>query len=475
MSDLTTLPVSALSALLRARKLSPVELVDVHIRRIEKVNPKINALAVPRFEAARREAQAAEARLREPDAPPLTGIPCTVKEFYKVEGMPWTGCTKRFKDQRADRDATVVRRLREAGAIILGSSNAPEGGLWMETYNDIYGRTSNPWDLRRTSGGSSGGEGALVATGASAFGIGSDVGGSIRIPAAFCGVVGHKPSGRRVPATGHFPEGSHGVNPYLGLGPLGRRVADLGLLLDVIGGPDGEDPACVAMPRIGEIPAGVKGLRVIPLEGNGKLNVRPVMRETIRKAAQALRDQGMTVEDRAFPRMAKGADIWTVALAEASDHPYEHIMTEGEGMSLRKQFARLPLGTADHTFAMLVVTAVERLNKYPIFNARKLMQERLNLQEELEEAMGEDGVILFPPYTRPAPLHRASWLSPFDAACTAMFNVLEFPGTVVPVGFTPDGLPLCVQVIAGRGQDALCLRVAQAIEAATGGWKKAMS
>ncbi|MGB0641354.1 MAG: amidase, partial [Myxococcota bacterium] len=241
-----TSSLDALTKALQSQAVTPTELLDAHIQRIEQINPIINGLIADRFEAAREEAKSASLELLKGpnEAKPLLGIPCTIKEFIGVKGMPQTGGLLWRKEVTADGDATVVERLRAAGAIIMGSTNIPEGGLWMETYNSIYGRTLNPWNVKRTPGGSSGGEGALVSSGCSPFGIGSDVGGSIRIPAAFCGVVGHKPTGGLVPNTGHFPEGSLGVDGgrFLSVGPLTRSVDDAWTILKIIAGTDGKDP-----------------------------------------------------------------------------------------------------------------------------------------------------------------------------------------------------------------------------------------
>ena len=206
--------------------------------------------------------------------PPLLGVPCTIKEFLKTSGMPHTGGLAWMADGVADTDATVTARIKAAGAIILGVTNIPEGGLWMETYNSIYGRTRNPWDLRRTSGGSSGGEAALISTGASPFGIGSDVGGSIRIPAAFCGTVGHKPSGGLVPNTGHFPaDVPDGAGGYLCTGPMTRTVDDAWLVLKVLAGPDGQDPACRPMALGDPAAVDISKLRVLPMYGLSLIHI----------------------------------------------------------------------------------------------------------------------------------------------------------------------------------------------------------
>lgn len=479
MSELLDIPVTGLAARVRSGDVSPRELLDVHIERLRSVEPLINALTADRFDAARAEADAAgeaaaRARARgEADAlPPLHGVPCTIKEFLRVEGMPWTGGMRRRAHVRADTDAVIVRRLRAAGAVVMGTSNVPEGGLWMETYNALYGRTCNPWDLGRTSGGSSGGEGALVASGASPFGIGTDVGGSIRIPAAFCGIPGHKPTGLLVPNDGHFPPATGRAEPYLCAGPMGRSVDDLALLLRVIAGPD---PASPQVHRTfgGPEPTDLRGVTVIPFETNGRMHVREVMRGAVRRSADALAARGATIKEVELPALRNAFEIWSAMLSAASEVHYANVLGGEDGVDFLREFLALPFGRSDYTFAALTLTAADSLTQVFGGTVERFVSLGVQLQAELEAALGPRGVLLHPPYSRPAPRHRDAWRTPFDAACTAIFNVLELPVTVVPVGFERRGLPLAVQVGAVRGNDALTLAVSRALEEDLGGWVRA--
>src|SRR5690606_20427369 len=194
-------------------------------------------------------------------------------EFFAVEGLPQTGGLVARRGCVARSDAPVVRRLRDAGAIVLGGTNVPAGGLWMETENRLYGRTNKPWDLGRTPGGSSGGEGAAVACGGAAFGLGSDIGGSVRIPAAFCGTVGHKPTGRMVPNAGQFPAPEGEASAFLTPGPLARRVRDLMPLLRVLAGPDPGDPVTRPFELGDPSEVDLRGVTVIPLAEAGRVRV----------------------------------------------------------------------------------------------------------------------------------------------------------------------------------------------------------
>jgi fatty acid amide hydrolase 2 len=470
--ELTEIGAVELARRIRKRELSPVEVVDAHIARIEQVNPRINALVADRFELARAEAR--EKQEAKGHVPPLHGVPCTIKEFFAVEGLPQTGGLLKRRSVRATADATAVRRLREAGAIVLGVSNVPEGGLWMETYNVVYGRTHNPWDLKRTPGGSSGGEGALVASGCSPFGLGSDIGGSIRIPAAFCGVAGHKPSGRMVPNTGQFPPALGTAGRFLSSGPLARRVEDLMPILRVLAGPDGQDDVTVPWDLGDPGQVDLRDVTVVALPHNGRVRVRLEVQDAVRNAAAALAERGAKVKEVPLPRLRHAFEIWAAMLSDATGEHYDAILGQGEPMSPWRELLKMPAGRSSYSFAALVLAAADTLTaKLPASFTRKFLEHGKALRSELEEALGPNGVLLHPPYSRPAPRHRDAWRTPFDAACTAVFNVMESPVTVVPTGLSARGLPLAVQVVGLPGRDHVTIAVASALEEAFGGWKRA--
>src|ERR1700685_4107651 len=249
MSELTFLPAVVMAEQIRKSALSPVELVEAHLTLIEKLNPKLNAFVHVDAEGARRQARAAEeAVTRHEKLGPLHGVPVSIKSSVEVKGMRCEAGSKLRAGFMAARDAPLVSRLREAGAIILGTTNAPELLMAWETDNLLYGRTNNPWDLSRTPGGSSGGEAAAIAAGCSAGGVGSDGGGSIRVPAHFSGICGLKPTPGRVPSTGHYPA-SAGPFAQLGVvGPMARTVADVARLFSVTAGHDIGDPVSAPGP-----------------------------------------------------------------------------------------------------------------------------------------------------------------------------------------------------------------------------------
>jgi len=464
-------PIVRMSALelagrIRDKELGPAEVVLAHIRRIERVNPALNAVVAERFERALEEARAAEARLvRTPrdELPPLFGVPCTIKDFYAVTGMPQTGGLWLRRDVIADSDAVVVERVRRAGAIVLGVTNVPEGGLWLESDNRVYGRSNNPWDLRRTPGGSSGGEGAIVAAGGSPFGMGSDIGGSIRLPSAFCGVAGHKPTGRMVPNTGHWPDLEGALNGYLACGPIARRVDDLIAVWKLVAGPDAAgktetwplgDPATVEL----------RGLTVYPLEAGG-VKVEPALRDAVQRASRVLEQRGARVEPLRPDLLKEAFWVWGAMMSTEAGPSYAEIVSGDPELSVLREVAKLSLGRSRHTGPVLALIAAERVMKrFPSGRTARLIEHGRRLARELEHKLGDHGVLLHPPYSRSAPRHGAPLLRPFDPGFTAIFNVLELPSTQVPTGLDQRGLPVGVQVVGARGRDHLCLAVARALE-----------
>jgi amidase len=240
--DETTATAGELIAALAARKVSALELADAAIARIERLDGPINAVVVRDFDRARQAAKAADAALARGERRPLLGLPMTVKEAHNIAGLPTTWGSPMFKGWEPDVDALGVSRLKAAGAVILGKTNVPPFLADLQSNNPIYGRTNNPWDTSRTPGGSSGGSAAAVAAGFTPLEFGSDIGGSIRVPAAFCGVYGHKPSHGIVPSRGHAPPGIDGGDiPLAVIGPMARCAADLELALDIMAGPPPEE------------------------------------------------------------------------------------------------------------------------------------------------------------------------------------------------------------------------------------------
>lgn len=466
MTSLIQLPAATLAHRIRHGELAAVDVLEAHIDRIGLINPALNALVADRFEDARAEAAAADAQVAastSPDElPPLLGVPFTAKEFMKAEGMPHTAGSVHRIGVTASEDAPVIARMRAAGAILLGLTNVPEGGLWLETYNAVYGRTNNPWDLRRTCGGSSGGEGAIVAAGGSAIGVGADVGGSIRLPAGFCGAVGHKPTGGLVPTQGHWPTVGDGSDPALTVGPLVRCVADILPSLRVMGGEEAALPA--------ELPP-VSGVRAHVMDGRGALGVAGAVKRGVRAAAQALEARGATLSTDRVSLLLRGLDAWVTSLLSAGGESFDSLMSGGGSVPLLREIARAPFGRSKHIGPVLLILALERLLSRVGGDEGGKGRARIDtMRAELEALLGHDGVLLCPLYPTTAPRHGAPMRRPFGFLWTAVFNAMHFPVTVVPVGFDARGMPLSVQVVGPRGADLRTIAVAQQIEEALGGW-----
>ncbi len=483
LDDLLTLPATELAARIRGGEFAPSEVVDRHICRIRAVNPALNALVADRFEEARREARQADERLRsgDTDLPPLLGVPFTVKEMIDLEGMPNTFGSVHRAGSVATADATIVRRLREAGAIPLGVSNVPEWGFWFETISLVYGRARNPYAPDRTPGGSSGGEGALIGAGGSPFGVGSDIGGSIRMPAAFCGVFGHKPTSGLLPLTGHHPvyRGDDDavpsrLNPFVALGPIARSARDLMPLLRIMAGPDGVDPN--ATPIRLESPDAVdwNGRRVLVLDDPSiTLAARATreVREAVRRVAREFETRGSVLE--ALPRdfFRRAVDLWFTALRALDSPPIGELVGGGQPIGLAREIARTILRRPRISIPVLMIVMAERFGPASDRRQAAARRELEALRQALLDRLGEGGVLLLPPHPRVAPRHNRPLFRPFDFAFTGIFNALRLPTTVAPVGFDRHGLPLGVQIAAAPGSDHLTIAAALAVEEALGGWR----
>ena len=471
MRELLGLSATALAARIRTREVSPSEAVEVHIRRIEEVNPHINAVVANRFTEARGEAKQLDRELlrRPPGAlPPFFGVPFTVKELISVEGMPFTAGVVARRGEVGVEDAPLVARLRNAGGIPLGVTNVSEAGLWLESHNRVYGRTNNPHDPRCIAGGSSGGEGAIIAAGGSPMGVGADIGGSIRNPSFFNGICGHKPSGGLLPSVGHWPPAVGRRGRYCVSGPMARRVEDLVTMMEVFSPEEDphRDPGRPPFRR-------ARGLepREVPVyyfESNGLTRVDREVADAQRAAVDALARRGFRVE-RWRPRaLFRSVELWTTLVAGSAEDTVRELLGNGAPIPLVREWTRLPFGRARHPFYSLLMATAEGITATSPPRARALEGRRDALRAEIEHKLGERGVLICPPYPRPAPRHHVPLLSPLAFSYCGVFNVLELPATAVPTGMTRKGLPVGVQVVGSRFADPVTLWVAGEIEAALG-------
>jgi fatty acid amide hydrolase 2 len=469
MTELTHLSATALAAAIRNGETTSAEVVEAHIAVLDRIKD-LNALAVERFDLAREEAAAADARVRagERNLPPLHGVPATIKEMLAVEGMPHTGGYAHRRKFREVADAPVVARLRDAGAIVLGLGNTCGFLIWIESNNPLYGRVSCAYDASRTAGGSSGGDGAIVGSGGAPIALGSDLGGSVRIPAFFNGVFGHLPSPGLVPLTGHFPMPDGELRRRLSPAPLARRAEDLMPVLRLIAGPDGEDPYTEEQPLGEPSDVDITGLPVVVSTHSSTRPLRPVLRRAIDGAARALGARGAVVREAPMKELR-----WALAQFLATASAEIDLLTSWEGIT-----ASTRPGEEDGKRAPLVVRGPAALLKVvesaPARTvrtraARRLVDSAQRATDTLLETIG-DGVLLYPPFPRLVPKHRHTIGQPWLATNTAIFNLYGLPTTQVPLGLTDKGLPLGVQVVAQPGADHVGIAVALQLEQAFGGW-----
>ena len=455
--ELTTISASRLAGLIRRREVSPSEAAEAYVRRVEAVNPELNAVVAvaPDVLAQAREAERALAAGGE--VGPLHGVPLTVKETIDVRGLPATAGSRARAGRIADGDAPAVGRLRAAGALLLGKTNCSELGLEYVSENEVYGRTLNPFDPERTAGGSSGGCGAAVAAGLAAASLGSDLSGSVRIPAHFCGVTGLRPTSARVPGGGHFPpiEGAYALGG--GLGPLARSVEDLGLFYGVLSGAPTQAGA-------GREPADARGLRFAWFEDDGEAPVTFETRAAVRAAAAALQDAGLAGVEARPPHVAHATELWLSLYADATAR---FLRTVYDG---REEDAGPP--------ARAILARAAGAGPAVAFTAARARRDLL--REELLRWMEATPLLVAPVGLVPAFRHEESRrveveghsFSTFRAFGLAQFcNVFDLPAACVPAGRTTEGLPVGVQLIGRPLEEASVLAAAAHVERALGGWR----
>ncbi|XP_074518015.1 fatty-acid amide hydrolase 2-B [Halichoeres trimaculatus] len=470
-----------LATKIRRKEVTSVEVVQAYIDRIQEINPLLNAIVVERFDEALKEAALVDKLIEEEtggeevleDRLPLLGVPLSVKESYAVQGMPITGGLVFRKDVIASVDSPPVAWLKRAGAIPIGVTNTPELCMWGESHNHLYGITNNPYDLSRTPGGSSGGEGSIVGGAGSVIGIGSDIAGSIRMPCFFNGIFGHKTTPGVVTSEHQYPPTTGRHEEYVSNGPMCRYAEDLLPVLKIMAGPNAH------MLNLDE-KVDLKTLRYFTIPDDcGALLVAPVSKELIdiqKKVVQRLEeDLGVKVEEVRFPELRHSVQMWNTYMNLPDRNgkpaePFNEILGE-PGHPVRPVWELLKwlVGRSTHTFASIGLALQEMTVSKP---SPFILQQKEKLQKALEELLGTDGVFLYPAHPRVAPITHHPLFRPLDFAYTGVINVLGLPVTQCPLGLNKDGIPLGVQVGAGKMQDRLSLEVALYLEKAFGGWKE---
>lgn len=445
-----------LAARVRRCEVSCVELVQAHLDRIDEVNPVLNAVVARDDERSLAVAARADAALAVgEEIGPLHGVPITLKDSIETADLPTTAGTEGWRDHRPAGDATVVARLRAAGAILIGKTNTPELTFGIGTTNEVHGRTNNPYDPRRSPSGSSGGAAAILAAGGSALDIGSDTGGSVREPAHACGISALKPTNGRVPLTGHaVPRAFGAVGSLTTLGPMARWVGDLALAHQLLSGPDGLDFSVPPVPVDDPIDE-CAGLRAFWYVDNGEVAAEPPVAGAVRDAAEVLADRGTTV--------AEGMPGPLVGAREL----YERLLTTGASSRIRRILDRLGTTTPGPGLG-------ERIDGAQTRSAGDLdaILEEVDLFRGAMQACVTDlDVLLCPVTPSPALLHEDMegdnyLLWGFEA----VFNLCGWPVVVVRAGTSPEGLPIGVQIAAPPWREDIALGVAAVVEADLGGF-----
>lgn len=502
------LSATALAAMIARGDISSVEAVEAYIERIERVNPDLNAVVVKRYEAARAEARTADAlRFQGGELPPLHGVPLTIKESLDLEGTPSTFGLPSRASILATRDDPYVARIRAAGAIILGKTNVSQLLLYTESDNPVYGRSNNPWNLTRTPGGSSGGQAAIIAAGGSSLGLGTDIGGSLRYPAAFSGVASLKPTAGRTPDPGRYsvPLGQRAVVSQVGV--LARRVEDIALGLEIINGgryPSVEPP----MPLGDPASVDVSHLRVGYYIEDGTFQVAPAVRRAVLDAVGMIRSAGAQVQEWAPPDARLGQDIFLRALGADGGRGIRQFAGHDKRdpriatLELVARRSRPTLSVLRGVLKTLGQPSLaDQLRNFGYKHTHdywQLIEMQMAYQQRFRDALdqaegGPLDVLLCPAVSLPAWTHGAARELVTAGAYANVYNTLGYPTGVVQLtrvradeegGRQPSrdvveetarkieqgsaGLPIGVQIVARPWREHIALAVMSAIEQVAG-------
>ncbi|HTS64877.1 MAG TPA: amidase [Candidatus Acidoferrales bacterium] len=458
MTDVLSMSGLAQGRLIRQGAISSAELVEAHLERIGCVNPALNAAVEVLGEPARRAARETDARRGSKPLGPFDGVPFSVKDSIEVAGCVCTAGTMGYQNAPPSAcDATLVARLRAAGAIPIARTNLPDLLFAFESDNLFRGRTSNPYDLGRTAGGSSGGEAALIAACGSPFGLGSDAAGSVRVPAHFCGIAAIKPTSGRLPRTGHVPPAGGWIETLWQVGPMARCVKDLCALMPVLLAPDGVDHTVVPMPY--ERGAAVEGLRIAFYTDNGIAPSTVETVEVVQAAARALSQAGVVVEERRPPEVERSYELEMKLLGPDG----------GDGL---RAFLKTIGSTQTHP---LLEGWLAKLEPYrtTVGGFGKYWTQLERFRAGMCAFLNDCDAILSPVCANPALPHGTSIEEANfrGFSYTMTYNLTGWPAAVVRCGSTCSGLPIGVQIAAAPWREDIALAIAQRLEEVFGGWQ----
>ncbi len=477
MSDIAFRPAHAQADAIRRREISSRELLDHYLARVERLNTPLNAVVTLDVDTARRAADAADAALARGEARgPLHGVPMTIKDTYETVGLRTT-CGLPAWDHVPERDAESVARLRGAGAVIFGKTNTPTlAGDW-QTYNPIFGTTNNPWDTARTTGGSSGGAAAAVATGMTSLELGSDIGGSIRVPSNWCGVCGHKPTWGIVPQRGHLPPppGALGATDLGVMGPIARSVDDLELALGVLAGAAGHEAAGWRLALPPPRATALRELRVAAWFDDTAFPVDPEVRAALESAAGALRTAGARIAETRpaveLPEIVRTYQqlLYPILLGTMAQESFDGFTALATALPVED----------DGPLARSVRFATLRHRDW-IFADERRQQVRALMADFFRDV----DVLLMPvapvaaiPHDHSEPftdrtIRWSGGTRPYTDlfGWIALTTLAYLPATVVPVGRTAGGLPVGVQIVGPYLEDRTTLAAGRAVAEVLGGF-----
>lgn len=461
MDNLIYTSAATLAKSIKAKEVSSEEVVHAYLKRIEQVNSKLNAVVQLTADSALKQAREADALLAGGEIRgPLHGVPVTIKDNIETAGIISASGTKGRAQFVPAEDATVVKRIKKAGAIILGKTNLPEVGLAFESDNLVYGRTNNPYDLDRTPGGSSGGEAAIIAAGGSPLGLGNDAGGSIRLPSHFCGIAGIKPNTGRFPRTGHFLPPGGVLDTIWQVGPMARYVEDLILTMPILYGVDWRDAGVVPMPLGNPDDVELKNLKISFHTDNGIASPTPETADVIKAAAKSLADEGLIVEEARPTGIEQTYDLFMGLF----------VADGGAGVKMALDIS----GTQEYHSLMQALLEIQKARALSAADAIGLIFQLDIFRSIMLSFLKNYDVIICPVNATPAVLHGATAKEDSLPAFsyTMSYNLTGWPAAVVRGGTTPEGLPIGVQIVARPWREDVALAVARNLEAALGGWQR---
>ncbi|RZC34514.1 fatty-acid amide hydrolase 2 [Asbolus verrucosus] len=471
-NDLVLESAVSLARKIRKREVTSEDVVRAFIDRIKEVNPLLNAVVDQRFNEAIKEAQnldkdIASGAILDADfaEKPFLGVPFTTKESTSVKGMSNTFGLLKRKSRKALFDAEVIEKMKDSGAILIAVTNVPQLNLWQETRNPVYGLTNNPYNITRNVGGSSGGEASIIAACGSPLGVGTDIGGSLRIPSFMCGICAHKPTCNLVSTNGLTFRTGKEKSTMVVAGPMTKYVDDIKPFLKVLVGEN------VHKLKLDE-PVNIKNIKIYYVQDPKDPFVSPFrdeMKQLMTKVVNHFNEilpykpELLTINEFKY-----GGKIWRYWMSQEPDANFNRDLADREGeISSMIELIKFCLRRSEFNIAVMLNLINGLL---PSENADWAKEQTNTLHNKLMAALGTDGVLLYPSAPWPASYHHTAIFRPWNLNLFAIWNAMKFPVTQVPLGLGKEGLPVGIQVVAAPYQDHLAIAVAKELEKTFGGY-----